>query len=191
MASDFDWTADAVARLRAFWQDEHSTAEIGRRLGISKNAVVGKAHRLGLPPRPSPILGKGTGERPRARARIRPGDPSLPPPRPVLGSAPPYPATDSSPPPWTAPPADQPAVPAAARPTSREPCCWPIGDPGTRGFRTCDAPAQPRKPYCTEHAGVAYVPVQEARGRPAQIAAQFRWDGPRLDRSLRQIVRSR
>ena len=70
MASDFDWTADAVARLRAFWQDEHSTAEIGRRMGISKNAVVGKAHRLGLPPRPSPILGKGTGERPRARARI-------------------------------------------------------------------------------------------------------------------------
>ena len=183
MASDFDWTAETVAHLRTLWTEGHSTAEIGRRMGISKNAVVGKAHRLGLPPRPSPIQGKGTSERPRTRARIRPDGPSLPPLRPVAESAPSHPAADSSPPhPWTAPPADQPAVPAVARPISREPCCWPIGEPGTRGFRTCDAPAQPRKPYCAEHVGVAYVLVQEARGR---------LDGPRLDRSLRQIVRPR
>ena len=173
MASDFDWTAEAIARLTAFWDEGHSTAEIGRHMGISKSAVVGKAHRLGLPPRPSPIRGKGTGERPRTRARIRPGDPSLPPLHPVAESAPPQP-------PQTAPPVDKPAAPDATRPISREPCCWPIGEPGTRGFRTCDAPAQSRKPYCAEHAGVAYVPVQEAHGR---------LDGPRLDRSLRSIVR--
>ena len=174
MASDFDWTAEAIARLTAFWDEGHSTAEIGRRMGISKSAVVGKAHRLGLPPRPSPIRGKGTGERPRARerARIRQGDTSLPPL---------HPATDGTPlpPPPPAAPAKPPA-PMPARPTRQEPCCWPIGEPGTRGFRMCDAPAQPRKPYCAEHAGVAYVPVQEAHGR---------LDGPRLDRSLRSIVR--
>uniref|UniRef100_UPI0022EA7F36 GcrA family cell cycle regulator n=1 Tax=Falsiroseomonas oryzae TaxID=2766473 RepID=UPI0022EA7F36 len=50
-----DWTAEAIERLRALWAEGHSTAEIGRRMGISKNAVVGKAHRLSLPPRPSPI----------------------------------------------------------------------------------------------------------------------------------------
>ena len=182
MASDFDWTAETVAHLRALWTEGHSTAEIGRRMNTSKNAVVGKAHRLGLPPRPSPILGKGTGERPRARARIRPGDPSLPPLHPVAQGAPPYPVADSVPQPLprTARPADRPVAPAAARPISREPCCWPIGDPGTRGFRTCDAPAQPRKPYCAEHAKVAYVPVQAAHGR---------LDGPRLDRDLQGLVR--
>lgn len=50
-----EWNEEVIARLRALWDEGLSTAEIGRRLGVSKNAVVGKAHRLGLPPRPSPI----------------------------------------------------------------------------------------------------------------------------------------
>lgn len=50
-----DWSDDVIVRLRQFWAAGHSTAEIGRRLGVSKNAVVGKAHRLDLPARPSPI----------------------------------------------------------------------------------------------------------------------------------------
>lgn len=49
------WTTELVAELVRLWNEGASTAEIGRRLGISKNAVVGKAHRLSLPPRPSPI----------------------------------------------------------------------------------------------------------------------------------------
>jgi hypothetical protein len=44
-----DWSAEAIEQLRALWAEGHSTAEIGRRMGISKNAVVGKAHRLHLP----------------------------------------------------------------------------------------------------------------------------------------------
>ena len=50
-----EWADDTIIRLRELWSEGHSTAEIGRRLGVSKNAVVGKAHRLDLPPRPSPI----------------------------------------------------------------------------------------------------------------------------------------
>jgi GcrA cell cycle regulator len=50
-----DWTPEAIEALRGFWSEGHSTAEIGRRMGISKNAVVGKAHRLNLSARPSPI----------------------------------------------------------------------------------------------------------------------------------------
>ncbi len=50
-----DWTEESITRLRSLWQDGLSTAEIGRRMQITKNAVVGKAHRLTLPPRPSPI----------------------------------------------------------------------------------------------------------------------------------------
>ena len=49
------WTAERVSELRKLWATGASTAEIGRRLGVSKNAVVGKAHRTGLAPRPSPI----------------------------------------------------------------------------------------------------------------------------------------
>jgi len=49
------WTPDLVAQLKVLWEQGESTAEIGRRLGISKNAVVGKAHRLALQARPSPI----------------------------------------------------------------------------------------------------------------------------------------
>ena len=50
-----DWNDEAIARLRALWDEGHSTAEIGRRMGVTKNAIVGKAHRLELPARPSPI----------------------------------------------------------------------------------------------------------------------------------------
>ena len=48
----FPWTDDQVKRLRELWADETiSTAEIGHRLGTSKGSVIGKAHRLDLPPR--------------------------------------------------------------------------------------------------------------------------------------------
>lgn len=50
-----EWTDEIISRLQTLWQEGLSTAEIGRQLNITKNAVVGKAHRLGLPPRPSPI----------------------------------------------------------------------------------------------------------------------------------------
>lgn len=49
------WTEERTKLLKKLWQSGKTTVEIGRMLGISKNAVVGKAHRLGLPTRPSPI----------------------------------------------------------------------------------------------------------------------------------------
>lgn len=49
------WSDDMIPRLRSLWDEGLSTAEIGRRLGVSKNAVVGKAHRLYLPARPQPV----------------------------------------------------------------------------------------------------------------------------------------
>ena len=58
------WTDNTVARLRQLWAEGHSTAEIGRRLGVSKNAVIGKAHRLDLSGRQSPIKPTGLGRPP-------------------------------------------------------------------------------------------------------------------------------
>ena len=52
---DSIWTPLLVDQLAVLWKQGLSTAEIGRKLGISKNAVVGKAHRLALTPRPSPL----------------------------------------------------------------------------------------------------------------------------------------
>ncbi len=50
-----NWTPELIQNMSKLGAEGHSTAEIGRRLGISKNAVVGKAHRLALTPRPSPL----------------------------------------------------------------------------------------------------------------------------------------
>lgn len=51
----FEWTADRIEILKSLWDEGLSTSEIGGRLGITKNSVVGKVHRLGLPKRQSPI----------------------------------------------------------------------------------------------------------------------------------------
>jgi len=49
------WNDEKIGKLRKLWSEGLTTGEIGKRLGVSKNAVVGKAHRLGLKGRPSPI----------------------------------------------------------------------------------------------------------------------------------------
>ncbi len=50
------------------------------------------------------------------------------------------------------------------RPGARvTPCCWPIGEPGTKSFRFCDVDAIAGKPYCDEHASLAYVRVRDRR----------------------------
>ena len=175
-----DWTNEAIDRLRAFWAEGHSTAEIGRRMGISKNAVVGKAHRLDLPARPSPIRRDPAAPRPVATGRR----PTLPPLRAAQPMAPHLPGPQVTGP--------QPVAPLAIAPRREEPkptaqsailalppkttgvvrafprasskaCCWPIGEPGTKGFRFCTAAAMGGKPYCTEHAALAYVRVKDRR----------------------------
>lgn len=153
-----EWTEDAITRLRGLWEEGHSTAEIGRRLGVSKNAVVGKAHRLSLSARPSPIRRDGV-ERP-----LRP-----PAPRRVIGPTLPPLAGAALPRPTEPPPAPMPVrpAPAEAKPVRTGlrtlPCCWPIGEPGSPSFRFCDAEALPGKPYCSDHAQLAYVRLRDRR----------------------------
>jgi GcrA cell cycle regulator len=45
------WTEERIARLTELWEEGVTTAEIGRRIGLTKNAVIGKVHRIGLVPR--------------------------------------------------------------------------------------------------------------------------------------------
>ncbi|MBB2200450.1 GcrA family cell cycle regulator [Gluconacetobacter tumulisoli] len=225
-----EWTEETIARLRELWQQGLSTAEIGRQLAVTKNAVVGKAHRLGLQARPSPIRRPAASARPTVEAPSAPtgvapapvvAAPAVSTPvapteavdRPPVTVQPPQPVAEIRPvaatlteiarpaapvpaaPPVTpapveasqagtpaaAAPADQPAVPAA-RPEVRVPlravaapaprrsgltCCWPLGDPGTPGFHFCGATPVPGKPYCVEHAQLAYVKLRDRRDNVA------------------------
>ncbi len=62
------WTPERVDNLRRLWDEGLTTAEIGKQIGVSKNSVVGKAHRLELPSRPSPIR-RGITRRPAKSVR--------------------------------------------------------------------------------------------------------------------------
>ncbi len=139
-----DWTTEQIGQLTRLWSEGLSTAEIGKRLGISKNAVVGKAHRLHLNSRPSPI--KRVGPRP---AVVR-QPPHIRPAAPAAASA----------------PAPQPA-PIRIVELSSQACRWPIGHPGDENFHFCTQRAIQGKPYCVEHSAVAYVKAKPKAGEAA------------------------
>lgn len=160
-----EWTAKSIDLLRGLWAEGHSTAEIGRRMGVTKNAIVGKAHRLDLPARPSPI-----------RKQKASGVPAAPRRKPVREETPAAATKRSPPQPQHAPPlpvANAPPGPAASAQVRHFPraslrsCCWPIGEPGQREFRFCAAEAAPGKPYCTDHVSIAYVRVRDRRSDAA------------------------
>jgi GcrA cell cycle regulator len=187
-----EWSEDAIGQLTALWAEGHSTAEIGRRMGVSKNAVVGKAHRLNLLARPSPIRRGGPSVASRAGLSTRrPVGCTLPPlaSPPVVTRLPamqesgqesgqetvretPAPEPRRAPAPVAAPPAVERPAPALRHvPTMRSgrvsACCWPIGEPGRPSFRFCDGEAMAGKPYCAEHAQLAYVKVRDRREEAA------------------------
>lgn len=164
----FDWTERALANLRLWWAEGQPTQAIADRLGspCTKNAVIGKAHRLDLPARASPI-GKRSGEARLPRVRKPPRKPKeaktvvltlVPTPEPERPAAAPVKAPE--------PP------PTRFLPRKATDCCWPIGEPRTPGFRFCDAVSLPGKPYCQEHYDIAYRPYRpKAEHLADQVAA--------------------
>ena len=143
----FEWTPDRIKVLIGHWEEGLPTSEIGRRLGVTKNSVVGKVHRLGLKKRQSPIRQAPTGttgtaapKKAKAKAKVAP-------------------KTESAP-----------AAPKAVRPTGEvvrleeltgSMCCWPEGEPGTADFYFCGEPSVQDKPYCEVHCARAYVKVSK------------------------------
>ena len=148
-ANDTTWTDELILDLRRLWDEGYPTAEIGRRLRITKNAVVGKAHRLDLPQRPSPI-----------RRGEQPAQPRAPKPK-VAAPTRPLPAAPAQAAP-ALPPAPRPIPAVPSRRGFSEPCCWPLGEPGRPGFRFCDAPVDAGMPYCAEHRALADVKPHRA-----------------------------
>lgn len=115
------WTDERIEQLRTMWEKGLTASQIADELGgVSRNAVIGKAHRLGLKARPSPVKAVETPKAPNAAPAPRPTTAAPTPAAPVRAAAPVRPA---APPVQRAPaPAAAPAttvgVPAAPRPDS-------------------------------------------------------------------------
>jgi GcrA cell cycle regulator len=159
--SNDTWTEEMIASLHGLWSEGHPAAEIGRRLGVSKSAVIGKVHRLDMPARPSPIKAGGSAAGPRLREVVPKLSDMI-----VLPSCAPTPREPAPPVP------DPPRVERRQAAISRtKTCCWPIGNPKQSGFRFCDAPALMAKPYCGDHANQAYRTTNRQDDRRDESAA--------------------
>lgn len=181
------WTDERVERLSTLWLGGRSASQIAAELGegVSRNAVIGKVHRLGLSGRAVPPATEA------APPRIR----ELPTPEPRVELAPmieapatPVAAAVEKPAPVAV------AETAAVRQVAPEPitfdlpalrakqealipvsdrvtilelngsmCRWPIGDPTSAEFRFCGCRAMGTLPYCQDHARVAFQPVADRR----------------------------
>jgi len=96
------WTEERIDRLKAMWTEGATASQIADELGgVSRNAVIGKAHRLGLEARPSPVKAGEEKERAAPSAAAAPA----PKPAPVERAAAPKPAAAAAPAPERAAPA--------------------------------------------------------------------------------------
>jgi GcrA cell cycle regulator len=137
-----------LACARRLWDEGLSATQIAVAVGhgATKSAIVGKAHRMGWPPRPSPI-GRTREEQREARARM----PDKPHHKGASGAKPKRVRK-----PVRAIPKPPEHVYVPALPTPAFSCCqWPLGD--RPDWRWCDAPAIAGKPYCAQHMARAFV----------------------------------
>ncbi|MDX2204377.1 MAG: GcrA family cell cycle regulator [Hyphomicrobiaceae bacterium] len=162
------WNDERVDLLKKLWSDGLSASQIAGRLGgVTRNAVIGKVHRLGLSGRATTSRMKS--HRPRTRPQPNPagakrlmkprfaatvGNPALR--NLYLGDSEPY-----------TPAAEEVEIPLKERKyiqTLTESCCrWPIGDPQQSDFHFCGKKKVPGLPYCEAHARRAFQPPQPRR----------------------------
>jgi GcrA cell cycle regulator len=160
------WTEDRVSTLKKLWLDGLSASQIAKQLGgVTRNAVIGKVHRLGLSGRAAPSQPARTVfKAPRA---ARPVAPAPVPVRrtPPLMAAPVYAREETG--------------SATVLTLGAHMCKWPIGDPAVDGFSFCGRRTGEDGPYCREHAQLAYQPQQKKTKRPGDVD---------LARSLRRYI---
>jgi GcrA cell cycle regulator len=113
------WTEAMDAALSGLWAEGATSGAIAAHFRTTRNAVIGRVHRIGLPPRPSPIPGHA----PAKPKRVAP-----PPPLPPVVADPPVHRTP-------------PRLPSVRV------CQFPIGHPRERGFHYCGEPVW-RGVYC-------------------------------------------
>src|SRR5271163_3525921 len=155
------WTDDRVEQLKKLWEGGLSASQIAAELGnVTRNAVIGKVHRLGLSGRaksPSSAAPRPRKARPAQHMmRVSRGNTALAHAFEVEMEPDPI-AYDN-------------VVPMSQRLSLLElneaTCHWPIGDPSSSEFFFCGGKALASLPYCAHHSRVAYQPAGDRRRHP-------------------------
>lgn len=188
------WTDDRVEVLKKLWVEGQSASQIAKELGgVTRNAVIGKVHRLGLSNRatsssssksdtksktsvksmsdPKRVSNKtSTSKVTSANSPSEPRSNVTSLRRQIIPAGQPFPPQPS---------ANEISPEALARVSEIEKkakkislleltertCKWPVGDPATEEFWFCGLPSQAGKPYCEAHVGVAFQPMSQRRDR--------------------------
>ena len=132
MENNSVWDEKQLEKLKKLWDEGLPITKIGLELGVSRNAIAGKAHRLGLPKRNSPI--SKSGDPRKNQDSFNPEIIKELPLKILLREVE-----------W-----------------SRNRCCWPIGDPKLPGFSFCGTSIMPGRPYCEKHSSLAYTSTRES-----------------------------
>ncbi len=154
------WTEDRVERLKKLWTDGLSAAQIAAELGgVTRNAVIGKVHRLGMSGRAKPAGSSGGRPARRTRstgyARISRRSPK----NAVPSRADEARARAAQVENLVAP---EPKNIALVELTEKT-CKWPLGDPQDEDFSFCGNAVKEDTPYCEYHCSMAYQPATERR----------------------------
>ena len=188
------WTDDRVEILKKLWVEGQSASQIAKELGgVTRNAVIGKVHRLGLSNRATSSSSsksdtksktsvksmsdtKRVSNKTSASKVTSANSPSEPRSNVTSLRRQIIPAGQPLPP---QPSANEISPEALARVSEIEKkakkislleltertCKWPGGDPATEEFWFCGLPSQAGKPYCEAHVGVAFQPMSQRRDR--------------------------
>lgn len=159
------WNDERVELLKKLWAEGLSASQIAGRIGsVTRNAVIGKVHRLGLSGRATTTRMKS--HRPRTRAVPAKRAPVKPPRFANVGNTA-LRALYQDTEPYVAP-VEEIVIPVAERRSIQTleecSCRWPIGDPQDADFHFCGKAKVPGLPYCEFHARRAFQPPQSRRG---------------------------
>ena len=134
------WSDDRVAVLKRLWGEGKTAAEIAKELGegVTRNAVIGKAHRLKLSSRVSPIQ--------QNAKKVKSADVAPPMQRKPSKKIPIFKGKE-----------------VKMKDLRENMCRWPNGDPQSDDFSFCGCKVVDGLPYCAEHAKIAYQVTSRAR----------------------------
>ncbi|RST86893.1 GcrA cell cycle regulator [Aquibium carbonis] len=166
-----NWTDERVELLRKLWAEGLSASQIAAQLGgVSRNAVIGKVHRLKLSSRGRAAPAQARQKKPKAAAP-KAAKPSSQPVRSMpqtVGATALKVEFDAEPAPRPVARVDDSVILPISRNlklvelTDRT-CKWPNGDPLNEDFNFCGSASKDGSPYCAYHARVAYQPVSDRR----------------------------
>ncbi|HXI86433.1 MAG TPA: GcrA family cell cycle regulator [Parvularculaceae bacterium] len=151
------WNDERVEQLKKFWAEGLSASQIASKMGgVTRNAVIGKVHRLGL-------SGRATPAKPQRGCSYDHGEEAFEPARRDVAMKPIMPEPE-----FAAPLILETGDMTTVATLKGNMCKWPIGDPARDDFHFCGQSTPAGKSYCAYHAHLAFQPAQAKKPeRPA------------------------